>query len=154
MRSALAYGLLATTLALACAVRPAAAATGSWSPRSSAHAGVVRSAPARGFWTRAGYVHEPGTTSEITPLQKHRKDPPPNVAAAGPTLASRLTVGQQQERRSPSSARDERTHAAVAHLRTSSAPDRRARAAHLAMLAGVFYEAHAPPQPARTGCLA
>jgi hypothetical protein len=121
------------------------AATGSWSPRSSPQAAHL--------WTRAGLIRTSKATSEIASAKQRRTATPPVATAARMSLASRLTVDQQQDRRAPSSARDVGAGSSTAHLRTSSAPDRRARSAHLAALAGIFHEAHAPPQPNSTGLI-
>ena len=151
MRPTITRALLATACVLALAAPHAAeAATGASSRRAAAPAVRVLT-PHAGCWTRAGLIGSARPASEIASAKKHREDPPPAATATHSTLAARVTVGQQQDRRSPSSARATRDDSATAHLRTSSAPDRRARSAHLAMLAGIFYEAHAPPKPAHTG---
>ena len=105
MRPIIVRGLLATAIVLAYAgVRPCEAVTGAWSPRLAAPTTATRPTRAHGFWTRARFIREAGAATEIMLARKHREDPPPHAATARTTLASRLSVGQQQERRSPSSA--------------------------------------------------
>jgi hypothetical protein len=110
---------------------PSAAATGSWSPRSSA------------LWTRAGVVR---VHAEIAPAAPVKPRPAPPFATGSRTSWAAQSLGaQRSDRRPPSSDRAHLSKAAAARLRTTALPDRRARAATLAALAGIFYEAHAPP---------
>ena len=131
MQTSITRGLLATGLVLGLAVAsPSGAATGAWSPRSSPQ-------PAE-LWTRAGLIRTSKTASEIVPAKTPHQAPPASAASARMTLAGRINVEQRQDRRVPSSASGDLAGVSAAHLRTSSAPDRRARSAHLAMLAGIF----------------
>ena len=140
--SALRTGSLAAAVVLGLAIAgPAAAATGPWSWRSSAPAMI---------WTRAGVVRV-GRTTEIARARdaRPRRRPAPFAHATRPSGTCSIGLDQRPDRRSPSSSRAAVSRAASARLRTTATPDRRANSAILAALAGVFYDAHAPPSRTR-----
>jgi hypothetical protein len=124
------------TLGFACATAsPSLAATGSWSPRSSGPAPV---------WTRAGLVR---IRTEIAPARPVKHHPGSRKAIANHAFwsAGHLLSDQRPDRRSPTSDGAHLSRASIARLRPSALPDRRARTAVLSALAGIFYDAHAPP---------
>ena len=126
-------------MALATTPSAASAAAGAWSPRSSA--------PAAQLWTRAGLVRVRHAAGEITTAKvaRPRREKPPVASAAIPTWSTRVASFQGPDRGPQSSLRAAPAQAAAARLRTSALPDSSARSANLALLAGVFHEAHAPP---------
>jgi hypothetical protein len=84
--------------------------------------------------------------AEIAPAAPARRHAaPPYAAVPSAPPADRYFSETRPDR--PSSSRDHVSLArtAVARLRTTALPDRRARTAVLAALAGIFHEAHAPP---------
>lgn len=118
-------------------VSPAQAVTAGWSPRSSEIPGHV--------WTRAGWIRT-GAHAEIVPAKPvHHRAVPPSATAHTPTSSNRYLSEAQPQRQTSSRDRVQIARAVVARLRTTAIPDRRARTAALAALAGIFYEAHAPP---------
>ncbi len=118
-------------------VGPCHAATGSWSPRSSEIPGHV--------WTRAGWIRT-GTHAEIAPTKReHRHAAPPYASLPASPSFNRYVSDARPERQTPSRDRIQVARTVLARLRTTAAPDRRARTAALAALAAIFHEAHAPP---------
>jgi hypothetical protein len=142
MRSRLRGAIVAAGCVLVIAVAlPAAAATGSWSPR----AGVQ---PVH-LWTRARLTHVQSPRAEIAPTRPASQRPAPPCAANNrPYLSRHFFSAQQPARRPPSSERTYSDRTLLARPRTSGLPDRRAHSAALAALAGIFHEAHAPPSDA------
>ena len=117
---------------------PCAAATGSWSPHSTAAAGFT--------WTRAGWIRIASARAEIAPAAPVRqRATPPSARARSPQSSNQCFSESRPDRHSPSRDRVQLARAALARLRTTAAPDRRARFAILSALAGIFHEAHAPP---------
>ena len=122
----------------------ASAAASAWSPRSSAEPTQV--------WTRAGLVRVASARSEFPAARaaRPRRTKAPIAASAIPTSSTRVAGLRVPERGPQSSLRAVAAPAATARLRTSALPDSGARAANLALLAGVFHEAHAPPLSLRS----
>ena len=120
---------------------PTLASASADSPRSSTH-----------VWTRAGLVRVASARTEIRTARVARpqRTKPPVATAAVPTWATRVAGLQAPERGPQSSVRAVAAPTATARLRTSALPDGGARSANLAVLAGVFHEAHAPPLSLRS----
>jgi hypothetical protein len=139
MRSRLHGAVVATGCALLLvAVSPAVVRAGSWSPRSGDRPSTLG--------THARLVHLRTSRTEIghTAARPRRAAPP--IATTGTNYLTRHSCNEQRpERRSPSSERALVDRRLLARLRTSALPDRRASTATLAALAGIFYDAHAPP---------
>ena len=122
----------------------AAAAASAWSPRSSSGATQV--------WTRAGLIRVANGKAEIATARVARpqRSKPPIAATEIPTFSTRVAGMQAPDRGPQSSVRAVASPVATARLRTSALPDSGALSANLALLAGVFHEAHAPPLSLRS----
>ena len=122
---------------LACA-HTCEAASAAWSPRSGGVPGHV--------WTRAGWIAIARPHTELVPAQPPRRHAaPPLAATARASAVGHCFSGQQTDQKSPSRDRAQLSRTLLARLGTTAMPDRRARSAALAALAGIFHEAHAPP---------
>jgi hypothetical protein len=132
------------TVLLACVLAsPNLADAGSWSPRSAEGS--------TNLWSHARLIRARPRT-EIKPVSRarHQAAPPNATARSQPAPGHSFISELRPERSSPSRDRAMCARSAAARLRTSALPDRRARTAALAALAGVFYEAHAPPVASST----
>jgi hypothetical protein len=124
-------------------VNPCGAVTASWSPHSSGVPGHV--------WTRAGWIAIAHPRSELVPAKPRRRHSTPPYATNGRSAVANHCFGDQRtEHKSPSPDRAQASRTSLARLGTTAMPDRRARTAALAALAGIFHEAHAPPAPVAT----
>jgi hypothetical protein len=96
-------------------------------------------------WTRAGLIRISSGRTELAPAApaKHPALPPP--AAGQQTAAANHCFSDLRPARQAPRDRARLARTVLARLRTSAMPDRRARTATIAALAGIFYDAHAPP---------
>ena len=130
--------LLLASFVLGClGASPSDAATGAWSPRSSAVPGYV--------WTRAGWIRTRAHAEIVPAKPERRRATPPTATTYSSTATNRYFSEARPERPTPSRDRVQIARTVLARLRTNAVPDRRARTAALAALAAVFHEAHAPP---------
>jgi len=136
--SALISAICFSGVMLGLAADPCTGATAAWSPRSSGRAGEL--------WTRAGLIRINSGRTELAPAAPVKHHPaPPSATARQTASANHFFSDQRPQRQSPSRDRAQLARSVLARLRTSAMPDRRARTATIAALAGIFYEAHAPP---------
>ena len=118
---------------------PCTGATAAWSPRSAGH-------DAGKLWTRAGLIRVSSGRTELAPAAPAKRHAlPPSAAGQQTAAASHFVNDLRPARHSPSRDRAQLARTVLARLRTSAMPDRRARTATIAALAGIFYDAHAPP---------
>jgi hypothetical protein len=121
------------------AADPCTGATAAWSPRSAGYDGGR-------VWTRAGLIRISSGRTELTPAAPVKRHAlPPTASNQQTTIASHFFSDLRPDRQSPSRDRVQLARTVLARLRTGAMPDRRARTATIAALAGIFYDAHAPP---------